>query len=59
MIFSTLVAQFKDRLSKRAELHRLVSEINSLSSDDLADIRGNRAEMIYQAHRQIYGDRSQ
>jgi hypothetical protein len=54
-MFSGLIAQIKGRLAKRAEFNRLVSQINSFSNDDLADMRASRAEMIHQAYRQVYG----
>ena len=56
MMFSGLIAQIKDRLAKRAEFNRIVSEINSFSNEDLTDMRASRAEMIHQAYRQVYGD---
>jgi hypothetical protein len=58
MIFSNLFAQLKTRLSKRAEFHRLIEDINSLSTNDLIDMRANRAEMVHQAYLQVYGDRN-
>jgi hypothetical protein len=56
LMFSGLIAQIKDRLAKRAEFNRIVSEINSFSNEDLTDMRASRAEMIHQAYRQVYGD---
>jgi hypothetical protein len=57
MIFSSLFAQLRSRLAKRAEFRRLVEDINSLSLNDLVDMRANRTEMIHQAYREVYGDR--
>jgi hypothetical protein len=56
MIFSNLFAQLKSRLAKRAEFRRLVGDINSLSTNDLIDMRANRAEMVHQAYLEVYGN---
>jgi hypothetical protein len=55
MIFSNLFAGLKSRLAKRAEFRRLVGDINSLSTNDLIDMRANRAEMVHQAYLEVYG----
>jgi hypothetical protein len=55
MIFSSIVARTKDRISKRSRYTRLVAEIESLSSRDLADINGNRGEMLRHAYLEVYG----
>ncbi|WP_174247445.1 hypothetical protein [Methylocapsa sp. S129] len=55
MIFAGIIAQFKDRLAKRAEFLRLIDDINSLSNSDLIDMRADRAEMIHHAYQEIYG----
>ena len=55
MIFSNLVTKARGRLDRRRRYNRLVSEIQSLSSRDLADMRGDRTEMLRHAYRQIYG----
>lgn len=55
MLFATLIARIQDRLAKRAQYLRLVAEIESLDQRDLADIRGDRTEMLASAHRQVYG----
>jgi hypothetical protein len=57
MTFAGIVAQIKGRLAKRAEFRRLVDDINSLSSNDLIDMRANRTEMIHRAYLEVYGDR--
>jgi hypothetical protein len=56
MLFSSLIAHIKDRLAKRAEFNRMLSQINSFSNEDLSDMRASRAEMIHQAYRQVYGE---
>jgi|tagenome__1003787_1003787.scaffolds.fasta_scaffold19484062_1 hypothetical protein len=55
MLFATLIANLHDRLERRRRFRALVAEIESLSSRDLADIRGDRTDMLRDAHRQIYG----
>lgn len=55
MIFSNLVSYAKDRAQKRARYGRLVAEIKGLTSRDLADIGGDRAEMLLHAYRDVYG----
>jgi hypothetical protein len=56
MIFASLIARLQDRLAKRARYLRLVSEIQSLTSRDLADVRGDRTDMLAQAYREVYGE---
>ncbi len=58
MTMSGIIAQIRDRLAKRAEFRRLVADINSLSVEELVDMRANRAEMIHRAYLKIYGDLS-
>ncbi|WP_146148840.1 DUF1127 domain-containing protein [Pseudaminobacter soli (ex Li et al. 2025)] len=55
MIFANAVAVAKDAIAKRRRYNALVAEIQSLTSRDLADINGNRSEMLYHAYRQVYG----
>ena len=55
MFFASLIAAIRTRLAKRAEYLRLAAEINSLTESDLADIRGDRSEMLHEAHNQVYG----
>ena len=55
MIFSTLIERTRDRIRKRSQYNRLISEIEAMSQRDLADINGNRSEMLHQAYRQVYG----
>ena len=44
-------------LAKRHRYAQMAHEIESLSERDLADIRGDRAEMLHQAHEMVYGKR--
>jgi len=55
MIFDNLVARARTGIAKRRHYNRLVAEIENLSSRDLADLRADRSEMLYQIHKQIYG----
>jgi hypothetical protein len=55
MIFASLIAHVKDRLTKRAEFRRLVAEINSLTQSDLTDLNADRGDMIHGAYQQVYG----
>ena len=55
MIFDTMISRTKDRLAKRRRYNALVSEILSLSDRDLADMNGNRTEMLHHVRRQVYG----
>ncbi|WP_192246432.1 hypothetical protein [Mesorhizobium silamurunense] len=55
MIFDNLVSRARNNIAKRRHYNRLVAEIENLSSRDLADLRADRSEMLYQIHKQIYG----
>jgi hypothetical protein len=55
MILSNIVARTKDRLAKRNRYNRLVAEIEGLSPRDLADMNGNRSEMLRHAYQEVYG----
>ncbi|MFC3206939.1 DUF1127 domain-containing protein [Aquamicrobium soli] len=55
MIFDTLFKDARAHLAKRKRYNQLVSEINSLSDRDLADMNGSRAEMLYNVRREIFG----
>lgn len=50
-----IVSRARDSIARRRRYNQLVNEIESLSDRDLADIRGSRSEMLYQARKQIYG----
>ena len=54
-MFDNLVSRARDSIAKRKRYNQLVSEIDSLSERDLADMRASRSEMLYQVRRQIYG----
>jgi hypothetical protein len=55
MIFSNAVIRIRERVEKRRRYNRLVAEIQGMTQRDLADINGNRDEMLYHARREIYG----
>nr|WP_145994427.1 DUF1127 domain-containing protein [Mesorhizobium loti] len=50
-----IVSRARDSMAKRKRYNQLVNEIQSLTDRDLADFNGNRAEMLYNVRRQIYG----
>jgi len=55
MILNSMITRTKDRIAKRRRYNDLVSEILSLSDRDLADMNGNRTEMLRHVRQQIYG----
>ena len=54
-MFDTLVSRARASIAKRKRYNQLVSEINSLSDRDLADMNGSRAEMLYNVRKEIFG----
>ena len=54
-MFSTLINSTRDRIVKRRRYNQLVDEIMGMSNRDLADINGNRADMLHHAYREVYG----
>jgi hypothetical protein len=54
-MFSTLLNNARDRVAKRRRYNRLVDEIMGMTPRDLADINGNRTDMLQHAYREIYG----
>ena len=55
MILDSLMTRARESIAKRKHYNRLVAEIENLTSRDLADLRADRSEMLYQVHKQIYG----
>jgi hypothetical protein len=55
VMLDNLVARARASIAKRRHYNRLVAEIENLSSRDLADLRADRSEMLYQVHKQVYG----
>jgi hypothetical protein len=54
-MFDNLVSRARASMAKRRHYNRLVAEIENLSGRDLADLRADRSEMLYQVRKQIYG----
>ncbi|UVK39727.1 hypothetical protein LHFGNBLO_001126 [Mesorhizobium sp. AR10] len=54
-MINTLMTRARASIAKRKHYNRLVAEIDSFTSRDLADMRADRSEMLYQVHKQIYG----
>jgi uncharacterized protein YjiS (DUF1127 family) len=54
-MFSTLINTTRDRIARRRHYNRLVDEIMGMTSRDLADINGSRADMLQHAYREVYG----
>lgn len=57
MFFAALVAKFNDMLAKRRLYNAKAAEIFDLSTDDLADLRADRGEMLRYLRQEIYGAR--
>lgn len=55
MIFQSLMKDARAHLAKRKRYNQIVNEINSLSERDLADMSGNRSEMLRYAREQYLG----
>jgi hypothetical protein len=55
MILSAFVDRARARIEKRRRYVRMVEEIQGLSHRDLADIRGNRDDMLRHAYLEVYG----
>ena len=55
MIFASTFQTIRSVLEKHQRYSRMAAEIEALSNADLADIRGDRAEMLFQAWQEVYG----
>ncbi|CAN7500815.1 MULTISPECIES: hypothetical protein [unclassified Aminobacter] len=55
MFFDNLLSRARESASKRKQYKRLVAEIDGFSGRDLADMRADRSEMLYQAYKHVYG----
>ncbi len=55
MIIDTILNRARAGIAKRRHYNRIVAEIDSLSSRDLADMGADRSEMLYQVRKQIFG----
>ena len=54
-MFSNLINSARDRAAKRRHYNRLVNEIMGMTPRDLADINGNRTDMLRGVYREVYG----
>jgi hypothetical protein len=54
-MFASIVKNMRNRIEKRQRYNMLTSEILGMSDRDLADIKGNRTDMLRHAYREIYG----
>ncbi len=54
-MFDSIVKNVRKRVEKRQRYNRLTSEILNMSDRDLADINGNRTDMLRYAYREVYG----
>lgn len=55
MDVQNIISRVRSHLERQRRYRDAVAEINSMSNRDLADIRGNREEMLYAARRDILG----
>ncbi|MGE0501065.1 MAG: hypothetical protein AB7I79_05310 [Rhizobiaceae bacterium] len=55
MIFTEIVNRTRDRFARRRRYNRMIAEIESMTQRDLADINGNRADMMRHAWVEVYG----
>ena len=55
MIFNNLINRTRDSIARRRRYNRMVDEIQGMSQRDLADINGNRTEMLRGAWAEVYG----
>lgn len=55
MIFANMMTNARKRIANRARYNRMVDEIQSLTARDLADMGGDRGEMLRHAYLDVYG----
>ena len=55
MSLSSLFEHAQTRIEKHRRYYRMVAEIQSLSQRDLADMGGDRNEMLHWARKEIFG----
>lgn len=55
MNFTDLMTTARNRIAKRSRYNRMVDEIKSLTSRDLADMGADRGEMLRHAYLDVYG----
>ncbi|WP_274627161.1 hypothetical protein [Arvimicrobium flavum] len=54
-MFASLIKNVRERSEKRRRYNRLTAEIMGMSERDLADIRGNRVDMLRGVYKEVYG----
>lgn len=55
MGISNIVARARDGMAKRRRYNAMAAEIMQLTPRDLADMNGNREEMLYHVRKEVYG----
>lgn len=55
MSFNAFIARTKDTMAKRRRYNAMVNEIMQLTPRDLADINGNREEMLHHVRKEVFG----
>jgi hypothetical protein len=55
MVFNSFIQGARAHLAKRKRYNQLVNEINGLTERDLADMNGNRSEMLHHVRKEIFG----
>lgn len=50
-----LISRARETIARRSHYSRLANEINDLTLRDLADINGDRTDMLRAAYRHVYG----
>jgi hypothetical protein len=55
MLFTNLLIHAQRRLEKRRRFNRLANEIECLSPREIADLQADRAQMLGDLRREIYG----
>lgn len=54
-MFASVYKNVRSRIEKRQRYNRLAAEILGMTDRDLADINGNRTDMLLHAYREVYG----
>jgi hypothetical protein len=57
MIFGTFIASVTRRWEKRKLYRRLVAEIESLTDREIAELGGDRGDMLRATYDRVYGAR--
>jgi hypothetical protein len=54
-MFNSLISNFRTNVERRKRYNRLTNEILGMTERDLADINGNRTDMLRYAYTEVYG----